>query len=107
MSQVVGSLGSYPAIAPRVIAASSTVRDIGPMVSMDQTPFITPYLLTRPQLGLNPTNPHHAAGRRIDPPVSSPSDVAHRKAAVAAPEPLLEPPAEIFKSQGLRGVLNR
>ena len=29
--------------------------------------------------------PHHAAGRRIEPPVSSPSDVAQRKAEVADP----------------------
>jgi hypothetical protein len=29
-------------MAPRVIAASSTVREMGPTVSMDQTPRITP-----------------------------------------------------------------
>ena len=51
--------------------------------------------------------PHHAAGRLIEPPVSSPSEVAQRKAAVAAPDPPLDPPAELFRSQGLRGVLNR
>ena len=79
-------------MAPRVIAASYTVLEIGPTVSILQTPRITPYRLTRPQLGRMPTSPHQVAGNRIEPPVSSPNDVAHRKAAVAAPEPLLEPP---------------
>ena len=29
----------------------------------------------------------------MEPPVSSPSEVAHRYAPVAAPDPLLDPPA--------------
>jgi hypothetical protein len=62
------------------------------MASIDQTPGITPYRLTLPQVGLMPTKPHHAAGKRTEPPVSSPSEVAHRNPAVAAPDPLLEPP---------------
>ena len=69
-----------------------TMRVMGPIWSMDQTPGITPYRLTRPQVGLRPTKPHQVAGNRTEPPVSSPRDDAHRKAAVAAPEPLLEPP---------------
>ena len=67
---------------------------------------MTPYRLTRPQVGLIPANPHHDAGNRTDPPVSSPKDAAHRKAAVAAPEPLLEPPVERLRSQGFRGGSN-
>jgi hypothetical protein len=43
----------------------------------------------------------------MDPPVSSPREVAHKKAALAAPEPLLEPPADMSRFQGLRGVLKR
>ena len=62
--------------------------------------------LTRPQVGLRPTNPHQAAGPRTEPPVSSPREVAHRKAAVAPPEPLLEPPVNRSRSQGLRAVSN-
>ena len=42
----------------------------------------------------------------MEPPVSSPSELAQRKAAVAAPEPLLDAPEDISRSQGLRGVLN-
>ena len=38
--------------------------------------------------------------------MSSPSDVAHMKAAVAAPEPLLEPPVKRLWSHGLRGGPN-
>ena len=43
----------------------------------------------------------------MEPAVSSPREVAHKKAAVAAAEPLLDPPALISRFQGLRGVLNR
>ena len=84
------------------MAASSTVRDMGPTWSMDHDPAATPYRLTLPQLGLSPDSPHQAAGRRIEPPVSSPNDVAHRKAAVAEPDPPLEPPVNLLRSQGLR-----
>ena len=43
----------------------------------------------------------------MEPPVSSPRDVAHRKAAVAAPEPPLDPPVRRSRFHGLRGGLNR
>jgi hypothetical protein len=33
-------------------------------------------------VGLRPTNPHQAAGPRTEPPVSSPREVAHMKAAL-------------------------
>ena len=36
--------------------------------------------------------PQKAAGPRIEPPVSEPSEPTVRPAASAAPEPLLEPP---------------
>src|SRR5262245_62372831 len=74
------------------------------MVSMDHMPGLRPYRLTRPQVGLRPTNPPQAAGPRTEPPVSSPREVAHVKAAVAPPEPLLEPPVNRSRSQGLRAV---
>ena len=73
---------------------------------MDQTPGMTPKRLTRPHVGRSPTRPHQVAGKRTEPPVSSPKDAAHIKAAVAAPEPLLEPPVNRSKSQGLRAVSN-
>ena len=64
-----------------------------PAVSWDQTAGMTPYMLTRPQEGRSPTQLLLAAGRRMDPPVSSPKAPAQRPAAVAMPDPVLEPPA--------------
>ena len=52
--------------------------------------------------GPQAARPHQAAGRRIEPPVSSHNDVAHRKAAVADPEPALDPPVNRSRSHGLR-----
>ena len=98
-----GSFGSYPAIAASVIAQSCVVREIGPTVSIDHDAPNTPYRLTRPQLGRIPASPQKEAGPRMDPPVSSPSDVEHRKAAVAAPLPLLDVPGFRDRSHGFRG----
>ena len=75
-----------------VMAQSSTVRDMGPAWSIDQIIGISPYGLTLLQVGRSPTTPHHDDGWRMDPDVSSPSDVAHSPAATAAPEPELEDP---------------
>ena len=85
------------------MAQSETVREIGPTWSIDQDAPSTPWRLTRPHDGRMPTNPQNEAGPRIEPPVSSPSDVAQRNAAVAAPEPLLDVPALRERSHGLRG----
>ena len=87
-----------------MIAQSSTVLATGPTVSMDQETGITPRLLTRPQVGRSPARPHHAAGIRVDPPVSSARADAQRNADVAAAEPLLEMPGFLFKSHGFLGV---
>ena len=43
----------------------------------------------------------------MEPPVSSPSEVAQRKPAVAAPEPPLDPPVRRSRFHGFRGGLNR
>src|SRR5260370_40634255 len=53
---------------------------------------ITPARRPRPYVGLSPTTPQQAAGRRIEPPVSLPMAPATRPAATAAAEPLDEPP---------------
>ena len=89
-------------MTPRVRAQSVTVREIGPMVSVDQLAPSTPALLTRPQVGRMPTRPQLAAGPRMEPPVSSPNDVAQRKPAVAEPLPVLDVPGLRAVSQGLR-----
>jgi hypothetical protein len=53
---------------------------------------MTPYALTRPKVGFSPTTPHTAAGCLIEPPVSVPIAAAHRPAATATADPLLELP---------------
>src|SRR5712691_13377179 len=53
---------------------------------------MTPVRLTRPYVGLSPTIPQHAAGSRMEPPVSVPSAPRTSPAATAAPDPLLDPP---------------
>ena len=94
-------------MVPKVMAASDTVREMGPIVSMDHVPRMRPYRLTRPQLGLRPTRPLQLAGPLMEPPVSSPREVAQRKAPAAAAEPLLDPPVYMSRFQGLRALPNR
>src|SRR5262245_19777293 len=59
-------------------------------------------MLTRPYVGFKPTMPQHAAGPRMEPPVSVPVAPEHRNAATAAPEPPLEPPGERSSAHGFR-----
>jgi hypothetical protein len=59
---------------------------------MDQLRGKTPYLLTRPYVGLRPTIPQKEAGPRIDPPVQEPMEPKTIPAATEAAEPLEEPP---------------
>src|SRR4051812_9296625 len=47
-----------------------------------------------------PTIPHMAAGCRMDPPVSEPSDSGVRPAATATAEPPLDPPGTRSDAQG-------
>src|SRR5258708_16270506 len=56
---------------------------------------IIPLRLTRPTVGLIPTNPFAEDGQTIDPSVSVPIAAAQKFAEAAAPEPELDP-------QGLR-----
>ena len=53
-------------------------------------------------MGLSPTTPHSAAGWRIDPPVSEPSDSGANPAATAAALPPDDPPGTRSGSWGLR-----
>jgi len=61
-----------------------------------------PARLTRPYVGFKPASPHHAAGQRIEPPVSVPIAIAQRPAATAAPDPLDDPAGSWSMFQGLR-----
>ena len=51
-----------------------------------------PARLTSPGVTFRPTRLSNEAGRRMEPPVSSPRPTAPRLAATAAPVPLLDPP---------------
>ena len=76
---------------PSRIAASATVRVIGPAVSWLWAMGTMPERLTRPSVGLMPTRPLQEAGDVMEPSVSVPTATAHRLAEAAAPEPELEP----------------
>src|SRR6516164_9514213 len=96
------SAGSKPLIAARTSPASSTARQIGPILSRDQQRDIAPARDTRPNVGRKPTVPQRAHGATMEPNVSVPIVKAARPAAVAAAEPALDPrdPSSVF--QGLR-----
>src|SRR5712692_1655581 len=78
-------------MALKTRAQSSTVRHIGPILSIDQLNAIAPFLLTRPYVGLRPVVPHRVEGETIEPQVSVPIENATRPAAVAEAEPAEEP----------------
>src|SRR5436190_23329594 len=78
-------------MALRRIAASVTVRHIGPAVSWLWAMGTIPVALTSPSVGLIPTMPFALDGQTIEPSVSVPIDNAQRFAAVAAPDPELDP----------------
>lgn len=63
---------------------------------------MVPNRLTRVWVPFMPNTPHMAAGMRMEPPVSEPSAPNTTRAAVAAPEPLEEPPVMWSGFQGLR-----
>src|SRR5437762_6247359 len=88
-------------MTPNISAASSTVLHIGPTWSSVQAMGITPRLLTRPYVGINPTTPQSELGIRIDPPVSVPSVPKQRSDAMAAAEPPDDPPEIRSSAQGL------
>ena len=74
-------------MTPSTIAQSSALRHIGPIWSSDSASGKTPARLTRPQVGFSPLRPFMVEGKRIEPPVSEPSEAKQRPAAVATPEP--------------------
>ena len=48
-----------------------------------------------------PTTPQHAAGWRMEPPVSDPKETTQDRAATAAADPPLLPPGMVFRFHGL------
>ena len=79
--------------APKSIAASLTVRAMGPAPSWVWEIGMIPVRLTRPTVGLIPTRQLAEDGQTIEPSVSVPMAAAQKFAAAAAPEPELEPQA--------------
>src|SRR6476469_7310321 len=61
-----------------------------------------PERLTRPSVGLMPTSPLAEAGLTIEPSVSVPTASTQRLAAVAAPDPELDPLGLRSRTYGLR-----
>src|SRR5882672_1590807 len=57
---------------------------------------------TRPRVGLIPTRPCTLLGHTIEPSVSVPTATTARSAAIAAPDPELEPQGFRLSAYGLR-----
>src|SRR5260370_39397963 len=81
-----------PASTPSIMAASVTVRVIGPAVSWLAAIGTTPCRLIRPTVGLIPTTELALAGLRMEPDVSVPTVAAARFDEATTPGPELEPP---------------
>ena len=73
------------------MAASVTVRAIGPAVSWLCAMGTMPVRLTSPSVGLMPTREQAADGETTEPSVSVPIAAVTKFAAVAAAEPELDP----------------
>ena len=84
---------SGPAIAWSRSTQSEIVRAIGPSWSRLQESGTTPASETRPRVGLIVDVPQHAEGIRSDPAVSVPVAAGVIRAASAAADPPLDPPA--------------
>src|SRR5260221_998158 len=89
-------------MALNTIAQSSTVRQIGPSLSIVQLNAMAPARLTRPKLGRRPVTPQRSLGDTIEPSVSDPMPNGINPAAVAAHEPADEPLEPCSRFQGLR-----
>ena len=61
-------------MTPIMAAAAAAVRVIGPTWSIESESGNTPCRLTRPQVPFRPVRPLAPEGKRIEPPVSEPSE---------------------------------
>src|SRR5437016_2130643 len=93
-------------MTPSTLAASVTVRASGPAVSWSAVIGMIPSRLTRPTVGLMPTNRFCVPGLRIDPDVSVPIDTVTRFALTAIPGPELDPPGDKAGRPSLNGRPN-
>jgi hypothetical protein len=90
LNAVSGSFASYPTTAVSMRAASSTVRQIGPSLTVRPGPFIPDRLMSS-CVGASPTTLVDDEGTRIDVPVSSPMAQVTRFADTPTAEPELDP----------------
>ncbi len=93
------SAGSAPPTASRNAAVSRTLRVITCSTRFGS---VIGRLDVRPRDGFSPTTPHHAAGSRIEPPMSLACATGTSPAATAAAAPPLDPAVERMVSHGLR-----
>src|SRR5215467_2000018 len=89
-------------MAPKTMAASSTVRVIGPAESWLAAIGTMPAWLTDPTVGFRPTMPFADEGLTIEPSVSVPTVTAAKPAAAATPEPELDPLGDRSSAYGFR-----
>src|SRR5713101_7167900 len=89
-------------MASRTRAQSSTVRQIGPSLSMLQERAIAPVRGTRPKDGRSPVHPQRVEGDEIEPSVSEPMLKATHPAAVAEAGPAEDPLEPCLVFQGFR-----
>src|SRR6476620_1705484 len=93
------SVGAAPPTASRNVAVSRTLRVITCSTRLGS---VIGRLDVRPRDGFSPTTPHHAAGSRIEPPMSLACATGTSPAATAAAAPPLDPAVERTVSHGLR-----
>src|SRR5437588_7826345 len=78
-------------MACKTSAQSSTLRQIGPSLSMLHDNAMAPVRGTNPNVGRKPVQPHRADGDEIEPRVSEPMLNATQPAAVAQAGPADDP----------------
>src|SRR6267378_8460584 len=78
-------------MASSTIAQSSTLRQIGPSLSMVQESAIAPVRGTLPKVGRRPVVPQRVTGEEIEPSVSLPIEKPTSPAAVADAGPADDP----------------
>ena len=100
-SALAGPPGSGPAMAASSGPQSSSVRAIGPAWSRLVASGTTPRSDTSPRVGLIVEVPQSAEGMRSEPAVSVPVAAGTMRAASAAAEPPLDPPAVRSSACGL------
>src|SRR5579863_3626301 len=89
---VISRNAGRPLTIPAKKAASATFRAIVPTVSRLSHNALTPARGIIPKLGLYPTTPQYDAGRMMEPAVCVPKASGAIPAAMAAADPLDEPP---------------